>query len=520
MQTMSKKAFTLVELIVVITILAILWTIAFISLQWYSRDARDSKRTSDLSNIKTSLEVFNVNTWKYPTPDAFSTISYSWDTVWYQWIIWDQVTTNLKSLNEKPIDPVTKSEYIYSTTSSYKEYEVLGLYEWNIAYNPVINSANAATTTLTPKVVWNYNELFVQTKNYIVPTPSIITSEPWDVVLDWTNIQSQVVTNWTNIPKTATNNTQTWWLDIKLVVFTWNIDKTSTNTEKVNMMRIIQESYNWTSLSLKSPYSYILNKHSGDKLINVANKLILESLNLPPVVYKNVSNCTWTWILYWTEDWTDTWLICWDDIIYCSWSWTWYTIAACNAWANILWFWTGSYWWLYQWWNNANFRWWQFNNTQAYPTSDNVLIPDTTGYNPSTYNNPTIIISTSFPWPFNWTSIKNDDLWGDVTNTNEARKWPCFIWYHVPTYSEWLWLYNLWQWGTNWTNMSNALKLPYAWWRNYNWGSLKYQWNWAYYWTSSANNDLVYKIEIFSNNIIFNSSEKRADSNSIRCFKN
>ena len=45
----QKKAFTLVELIVVITILAILWTIAFISLQWYSRDSRDSVRISDMS---------------------------------------------------------------------------------------------------------------------------------------------------------------------------------------------------------------------------------------------------------------------------------------------------------------------------------------------------------------------------------------------------------------------------------------------------------------------------------------
>ena len=51
----QKYAFTLVELIVVITILAILWTIAFISLQWYSKDARDSIRISDVSNMKTSL---------------------------------------------------------------------------------------------------------------------------------------------------------------------------------------------------------------------------------------------------------------------------------------------------------------------------------------------------------------------------------------------------------------------------------------------------------------------------------
>jgi len=49
---LQKRAFTLVELIVTITILAILWTIGFISLQWYSQDARDATRLSDIWNIK------------------------------------------------------------------------------------------------------------------------------------------------------------------------------------------------------------------------------------------------------------------------------------------------------------------------------------------------------------------------------------------------------------------------------------------------------------------------------------
>jgi len=62
-QKINKQAFTLVELIVVITILAILWTIAFISLAWYSQDARDSTRISDLSTMKTSLELFHLNAW-------------------------------------------------------------------------------------------------------------------------------------------------------------------------------------------------------------------------------------------------------------------------------------------------------------------------------------------------------------------------------------------------------------------------------------------------------------------------
>jgi prepilin-type N-terminal cleavage/methylation domain-containing protein len=55
----TKKGFTLVELIVVITILAILWTIAFISLQGYSGDARDSRRITETADLakKVSIEL-------------------------------------------------------------------------------------------------------------------------------------------------------------------------------------------------------------------------------------------------------------------------------------------------------------------------------------------------------------------------------------------------------------------------------------------------------------------------------
>ncbi|MDD2870488.1 MAG: type II secretion system protein [Candidatus Gracilibacteria bacterium] len=56
----TKNAFTLVELIVVITILAILGTIAFISLQGYSADARNSKRTSDIGNIQSAISLKQV----------------------------------------------------------------------------------------------------------------------------------------------------------------------------------------------------------------------------------------------------------------------------------------------------------------------------------------------------------------------------------------------------------------------------------------------------------------------------
>lgn len=53
----TNKAFTLVELIVVITILAILGSIAFISLQGYSQEAKNSKVATDLSSISSKINI-------------------------------------------------------------------------------------------------------------------------------------------------------------------------------------------------------------------------------------------------------------------------------------------------------------------------------------------------------------------------------------------------------------------------------------------------------------------------------
>ncbi|MDD3145415.1 MAG: leucine-rich repeat domain-containing protein [Candidatus Gracilibacteria bacterium] len=110
------KAFTLVELIVVITILAILGTIAFINLQGYSTGARDSKRISDINNIqkKITIELSKgtllsslINTVKTNTGltiDGNPAISI-------------QGTANFLTLKEngdKFKDPVTKGDYLLS----------------------------------------------------------------------------------------------------------------------------------------------------------------------------------------------------------------------------------------------------------------------------------------------------------------------------------------------------------------------------------------------------------------------
>ncbi len=69
----TKKGFTLVELIVVITILAILGTIAFISLGSYTADARNAKRLDGISKLATAIDngtISGVSLLAYVTADT------------------------------------------------------------------------------------------------------------------------------------------------------------------------------------------------------------------------------------------------------------------------------------------------------------------------------------------------------------------------------------------------------------------------------------------------------------------
>jgi len=527
---LKNKAFTLVELIVVITILAILWTIAFISLQWYSRDARDSKRAADINNIKTSIELYSLQTWKDPIPDSYSTITYSgWtEKVWYQWVVWDHVTTNLKQLNEKPLDPLTNDPYVYSVTNSYKEYEVLALYEWSVAYNQIpsplrrglgwglIPAANAATTTLTPKIVWNYNWVFVKTNNYIIPTPSIVIADP---LLTWTpislpltpsNIKSLVMTNGKNIPKNSLNPSQTWWLDIKLSVYTWSITSSSSTWAMISAVKQIQWAYTWTTISSQENIAYILNQTTNDQLIALWNitilkwqKSLINNTNTTIIPAPAFPSCTASGQIktsvntYWTCSAA--------NIIVCSWNWTWYEIAACNVWTSIAWTTPSSYW-----------DYYQFGRNQPYP----------------------IWANWDILWNYDWKSPGWKDAWSandwwvlDINNFTSSYKnsttvnktkmqWPCISWYHVPTQLEWhnifipLWTSQI----AN--NITNQLKLPM-------WGyidgispTLVYSGSKGYYWSSSpvVNNGVF--LNIISTAIYTASSTARSVGIPVRCFKN
>lgn len=305
MNLQTKKAFTLIELLVVMVILAILWTIAFISLQWYSKKARDSRRIADVNNIKKSLELFKIKTWVYPLPDNIWEVSYSWELLWSQWTVWDGVTTNLsRNLTKKPTDPLYDFEYIYSVTNTQKEYEILSIYETELLNNNNLIFNTYAVSNYSTKVDWTYNGIVLKTPSYILPVPSIITSEdlPVDFLTTPLSINSQIITNWENFPDLNISNieTTTWWLNINMSVYTWTISEDSSNEEKKLLAQTIQLAYTWTELVNNVLYSAILEKVTDADLVSIVDEIVLVWSTPRPD-----TSCDWT--LSWdSRDFYDT----------------------------------------------------------------------------------------------------------------------------------------------------------------------------------------------------------------------
>ncbi|MCL4397481.1 type II secretion system GspH family protein [Patescibacteria group bacterium] len=62
----SKKGFTLVELMIVITVIAILATIAVVSFTRVQKQARDTKRKAEVKSLQTALQAYYTEHQAYP----------------------------------------------------------------------------------------------------------------------------------------------------------------------------------------------------------------------------------------------------------------------------------------------------------------------------------------------------------------------------------------------------------------------------------------------------------------------
>lgn len=69
---MNKSGFTLVELIIVIAIIAILITMSIASFGTITKRSRDTRRKSDIEQVRSALEAYRANNKFYPNTGSGS----------------------------------------------------------------------------------------------------------------------------------------------------------------------------------------------------------------------------------------------------------------------------------------------------------------------------------------------------------------------------------------------------------------------------------------------------------------
>ncbi len=164
----KNKWFTLVELVVVITIIAILSVSTGIILTKWLGKTNDVRTIADLNQIEKSMDIEYIEKAKYPMPDNYVTITWTWwlsDVLWYQWKLWNKAITNIDSLIKIPEDINTENRfYTYSVTSNQKKYQIGSIVsEEQFTYNTYLDQvyANGYISILR----WNYDDKFILKKN-------------------------------------------------------------------------------------------------------------------------------------------------------------------------------------------------------------------------------------------------------------------------------------------------------------------------------------------------------------------
>ena len=142
MKKLYQKAFTLVELIVVITILSVLATIGFVSYLWYTTQARDSVRLADIKTVHTWLNYYHTKNSKVPPTENAAAIIVWWETIQYQWDLW-RITLWKLWVNDNLVDPTTKQKYTYITNANLTKHQVAGFLEINDPSYVYMNTAFA-----------------------------------------------------------------------------------------------------------------------------------------------------------------------------------------------------------------------------------------------------------------------------------------------------------------------------------------------------------------------------------------
>ncbi len=169
----NKKGFTIIELLVVIAIIGLLSTLALNSLDNARKNARDTKRVSDLKTIQKALEMYaNAHDGHLPTgpvinfssqlaeylPEGlphnpfYGVIRYYWIcTIGTKYILYADMEKNIYTQASKPVNDdfnsISGCYYFRYTSPTAKSN---GLYTFSRAINCSLDNTYCFSGTFTP----------------------------------------------------------------------------------------------------------------------------------------------------------------------------------------------------------------------------------------------------------------------------------------------------------------------------------------------------------------------------------
>ncbi len=212
------QAFTLVELIIVISILAILAVIAFISFQWYVKNAKDGKRISELSEVRSGIELFLAQKPKLPNPDNEKISAYWQDgnLIFMQGCLWENSKQSLRVIWDASNDAWVC--YTYTVNGNKDKYQLTAYLE-NDPQTIAFYQTYADSIDYTQRFIYTIGTYVVVfpsgSKQPLQNDPDIIdedeenggkqitfseeSGDEYDIISTWD--VSPVTTSWSQIPE-------------------------------------------------------------------------------------------------------------------------------------------------------------------------------------------------------------------------------------------------------------------------------------------------------------------------------
>ena len=305
-------------------------------MQWYTRDARNSVRTSDLKNIEKSLELYALEVWTYPEPDNIN------ETPKIRWMLeWKFGETNfkqVKKLDTLPKDPKTWELYDYNLVITKDAYELISKeWEWEEIKLWPLNKNWVYVNEETGYIFKKKNKTWPDSN---CPLNDVeVYSYTWNLVQVWAWCNS---TLWDWLEWWKIEDWSNWTIETCYPNYDWvkDVSKCQIWDPKMQSNAIANSWFSWTNLNWDREYATIWWKlYTWEKAKDTA--------------------CPSWWKLPRDEEWTSL-----ENII----SWT-----TCRTWV----------------WRQCEWLWWKWHESKwVWNNLANILDIDLTGvYNLDSFKN-------------------------------------------------------------------------------------------------------------------------------------